>query len=41
MSDNTTYLTHVENMNKLLTLYDDNRQINAMKYEDCGGKWNC
>lgn len=41
MSDNKTYSTYVEHMNDLLTLYDDDRQADAMKYDDCGGKLNC
>lgn len=40
MSDNKTFSTYVDNMNTLLTMYDDGRQIDAMKYEDCGGKLN-
>lgn len=40
MSDNKTYTTYVENMDKLLELYDEGRQADAMKYEDCGGKLN-
>lgn len=40
MSDNTTYDTYINHMNELLKLYDDGRQDDSLKYEDCGGKLN-
>lgn len=40
MSKPQTYKKYVDNIDELLKLYDDGRQTDAMKYEDCGGKWN-
>lgn len=40
MSDNGTYKSYIDHMDKLLELYDEGRQADSMKYEDCGGKLN-
>lgn len=36
MSDNGTYKSYIAHMDKLLELYDEGRQADSMKYEDCG-----
>ncbi|XP_068176595.1 sodium/potassium-transporting ATPase subunit beta-1a [Antennarius striatus] len=36
MSDESTFKDYVKSMNKLLAMYDDELQLDQMKYEDCG-----
>ncbi|XP_019752786.1 sodium/potassium-transporting ATPase subunit beta-1a isoform X2 [Hippocampus comes] len=36
MSDPTSYEKYVDSIGKFLKLYDDDRQTDLMKYEDCG-----
>lgn len=40
VSKPNTYKKYIDNIDTLLKLYDDGRQADPMKYEDCGGKWN-
>nr|XP_057928708.1 sodium/potassium-transporting ATPase subunit beta-1a [Doryrhamphus excisus] len=35
MSDSKTYTTYVESMTKFLSLYDDDKQTDTLKFEDC------
>lgn len=39
VSQASTYETYVGAMETFLKQYDDGRQTNEMKYEDCGGKY--
>lgn len=39
MSDNKTYNTYTESITKFLVRYNDDMQIDQMKYESCGGKY--
>lgn len=40
MSDVETFDKYVKAMENFLKLYEDARQSNEMKYEDCGGKYD-
>lgn len=37
LNDVETYLTYTKAMREFLVMYDDDKQRDQMKYEDCGG----
>ncbi|KPP61015.1 hypothetical protein Z043_120933 [Scleropages formosus] len=40
MKDGETYLKYVKGMKEFLKMYDDDKQEDALKYEDCGGRFS-
>lgn len=39
LSDAGSYKTYTNSIKKFLEVYEDKEQLDQMKYEDCGGKY--